>query len=500
MLGYRKFFAGKQAPRETQADPAGAVLDQSRPWPVEDAALDAADAMLSSMARIDARNDAVRGIYAVEEDAAGQHPDVAVAAVAAAQGALPAEPGIEGLDQFDEAFYCRTHRDVADAVARGDWHCGLMHYAIDGHAKGRVASPELDEPWYASTYPMAARDIAAGRAADIADHYHRIGRYRGYLNSARAERPDDPARTRSRFGGLWTDHGNALDIVEGKLDLGVISAGQAALLRQWITQGYVVLKRAIADNVLDPACEELERAYGGLMPDLRFAIHGVGQSVPWSAEARTNPAKALDLHWHSAAVRDLIFAPAILDFLQLIFERRALASQTLGFWRGSQQSGHQDSAYVNYSLPLQFAASWIALEDVRPGAGELFYHAGSHRIGEYRFLHRFKGVEEAARLGAVGPEVDRQIQEHIARIALQAAGLGLRTERLIAGRGDVLLWAADLAHGGSPISSEHTRKSMVTHYCPADCAPSYFEKSACAVGGHGGNFYSSSHYGREPRA
>ena len=35
--------------------------------------------------------------------------------------------------------------------------------------------------------------------------------------------------------------------------------------------------------------------------------------------------------------------------------------------------------------------------------------------------------------------------------------------------------AADLAHGGKPISLEHTRRSIVTRYCPRDVAPLYFE-------------------------
>ena len=42
-------------------------------------------------------------------------------------------------------------------------------------------------------------------------------------------------------------------------------------------------------------------------------------------------------------------------------------------------------------------------------------------------------------------------------------------------KGDALIWAADLAHGGKPISQDHTRLSIVTHYCPAEVAPLYFE-------------------------
>jgi phytanoyl-CoA hydroxylase len=406
------------------------------------------------------------------------------------------EPTAAPIDRFDEAFYLGKHPDVAEAVARGDWGSGLMHYAIAGYANGRVAAPSVDTDWYTATYPAAALDIAAGRACDITDHYYRIGRYRGYLPDAAAIRPENPAEYRSRFGGFWTDQRNAMDLVEGRLDLGIITLAQAELLQKWITDGYVIIPGTISEDIVSAAVDDLDRAYHGRMPDMRFEIHGVGRGVPWAQEALTNPAKALDLHWHSEAARNLIFAPAVLDFLHQIFDRRVLASQTLGFWRGSQQNGHQDTAYVNYSLPMQFAASWIALEDVVEGAGELFYHVGSHRIAEYRFLSTFKGVVEAARVRGDSNEIKRQIDEHLDRIALQATGLKLKTGRLLAKRGEALIWAADLAHGGSPISAAHTRKSLVTHYCPIEVAPSYFEMNKSEIRSHGRVArYSSGHYG-----
>jgi hypothetical protein len=401
---------------------------------------------------------------------------------------------VQGIEEFDEFYYTNRYRDVADSIAAGTWHNGLMHYAISGRATGRVAGPKVDEAWYESAYPKAAAEVAAGRVASFADHYHRIGRYRGYLATPQGVRMEDPGRTRSRYGGLWTDHGNVMDMVDGRLELGKLTPQEAALLWRWVTDGYVILPKAVPENLLAPALEDLERAYRGDFPDLRFDIHGVGRLVPWAAQSQVSPSKVLDIHWYSEAIRGAIFAPAILAFLHLIFERRALASQTLGFWRGSQQDGHQDSASVGYSMPMQFAASWIALEDVREGTGELFYHVGSHRIGEYRFHNRFKGVGEARRLGFSEAQTEAKIGQHVERIAKQAQGLGLRTERFLARRGDALIWAADLVHGNGSISSSQTRKSVVTHYCPADCAPSYFERGTSTVREYGAEFYATGYY------
>jgi ectoine hydroxylase-related dioxygenase (phytanoyl-CoA dioxygenase family) len=281
------------------------------------------------------------------------------------------------------------------------------------------------------------------------------------------------------------------------LELGRLTQDEADLLTRWAEDGYVILKGAIDEDTLRRAAADLDKAYEGKLPNQKFSVHAVGQPIDWVPQARTNPTKALDIHWLSSAIRDAIFAPKVLDFMHLVFERRALASQTLGFLRGSSQEAHQDSAYVNYTLPMQFVASWIALEDVTVGAGELFYYPGSHRLREFLYgKNEFKGTEEARRLGFPG-NIEGQIKAHVQRLPRLAQELGLKKETLIAKRGDVLFWSADLAHGGSPISGDHTRKSVVTHYCPAEIMPTYVDyRPTVVMKSHRGGeaYYTTSQY------
>ena len=347
---------------------------------------------------------------------------------------------------------------------------------MDGSQQAGAGLDTILEPeWYLAAYPQAVAEIAAGRARDPGDHYARFGRSRGYLPNVRAPRPRDPAGFRSAFGGLWTDQGNALDIVEGKLELGRISPAQARLLRTFIVDGYVVLKKAVSPLALWRARRALEAAYAGKMTGLKFCCPHLGFEVgDWVPGLTEVPAKALEMHARSRAVRDAIFAPAISDFLALIFDRRAMATQTLGFYRGSSQSAHQDTAYVTYSLPLQFAASWIALEDVRAGAGELFYYAGSQKLGDFLYAGEFKGLSEGKRR-LPGWDGVEESHRHWESIVQRSAQEGCEERTFLARKGDALIWAADLAHGGKPISLERSRRSIVTHYCPADVAPLYFE-------------------------
>jgi phytanoyl-CoA hydroxylase len=343
-----------------------------------------------------------------------------------------------------------------------------------------AADARLDATWYCAVYPQVLDDIRRGRAENAAHHYQTLGRFRGYLPNPNAERPRNPAAPRSEFGGLWTDQGNAQDLVEGKLALGMINPADAVLLRAFITDGYVVLKNAVPARILDLARRSLDDAYDGKLADLKFSCPDLGYDLgAWDPRVRDLPAKALEIHAVSSAIRDAIFSAKVVRFLNLVFERPAMASQSLGFYRGSGQSLHQDTAYVSYSLPMQFLASWIAFEDVEAGAGELMYRRGSQALGEYLYDGQFKSLVEAKRRrGGQHPELIKQEIEHSESLEPRSAQAGHEERTFLAQRGDVLIWAADLAHGGKPISLERTRRSVVTHYCPIDVAPLYFEHAS----------------------
>jgi hypothetical protein len=108
---------------------------------------------------------------------------------------------------------------------------------------------------------------------------------------------------------------------------------------------------------------------------LKFACPAVSPDhIPWQPEINALPAEAFDIHHFSPAIRNLMFADAITEFLGLIFESKALASHTFGRLRGSAQDVRQDSAHVTYTIARQFAMSWAALQDVPFGTGELFHY------------------------------------------------------------------------------------------------------------------------------
>jgi ectoine hydroxylase-related dioxygenase (phytanoyl-CoA dioxygenase family) len=393
---------------------------------------------------------------------------------------------------FDEAGYLRRYADVARDVEAGKLLSGWLHYDRHGRKEGRQLC-ELDAAFYLRSYPLAREEIAAGLAASPLEHYVRFGRGRGYIPHATAPRPDNAAAL-PRFGGFWFDQPNGADIIAGKLETGQITERQAALVRDFAERGYVVLEGAIPPELVARATAGFDAAYAGAYKQLMFECYNVSkQYTTWQKEINLYPSKALDIHHFSGAIRDLIFADAIVDFLALLFDSKVLASQSLGFLRGSAQPGHQDSAYVVYSVPRQFAASWIALEDVSIGAGELFYHVGSHRFEDYLYAGRYKSVSEAKRL-AQGAKLKEEELGHIKSLQARAAARGIEKSVFAAKKGDVLIWHSDLIHGGNPVSREITRKSVVTHYCPKRLAPLFAEWLPTKHYDHNGHRFTTSYY------
>lgn len=400
-------------------------------------------------------------------------------------------------DQFDEAAYLRRYPDIAKAIADGRAKSAWQHYDRHGRQEGRKPN-DLDPDFYFRAYPAAQQEVAAGLAATPFEHYVRFGRGRGYISNPKAARPSNAGAMPSQFGGLWPDLPNAADIVEGKLETGQITERQAEKLTFWMNNGYVILEGAIPPSLIERAALDLDRAYAGGFPDLKFECHKIAREhMAWRPEINPNPAKALDIHHFSPAIRDLMFADAIAEFLGLIFDAKTFASQTLGFLRGSAQEGHQDSAYVAYTIPRQFAATWTALEDVTIGAGELFYYPGSHRFEDFVYKDHYKSAHEATRVTGERPARE-QIERHLRSLEERAAQRGIAKMPFAAKQGDVLVWHADLVHGGNPVSNVTTRKSIVTHYCPKHLSPLFSEQMRTRVWEHNGHRFTSGYYTGEP--
>ncbi len=276
---------------------------------------------------------------------------------------------------------------------------------------------------------------------------------------------DQHPRFRSRFGGLWPDLSDAPARIAGKRALGQLDAEDAARFSHWLEQGYVVLPRAVDPGACDRLRAEVDERWDRGDPAVRVAyFDGHHSFAGMDPRLRDRPHKLLDYHATSPLARDLAFAPSIRRFLEQLFERPAMAFQSLLFRWGTEQAMHQDTAYVRLRSPMEFVGCWIALEDIQEGSGELQYFEGSHRIPEYLWFDRARGMPDGYVDDA---EFLRLVEERSVR-------QGCSVRRFLPKQGDALIWHADLAHGGAPrVRRELTRWSLVTHFCPHNVEPIY---------------------------
>ena len=296
---------------------------------------------------------------------------------------------------------------------------------------------------------------------------------------------------RSRFGGLWTDRDDANVLVEEGRTSGAFTYDEAKQLKHWIEHGWVALPGAVDPASCAALREALERdrvaGGSGLLaqtPD--------GVTFPFGPDHVMDGVRVVDVYWRHERALEILFSSAITAFLRLVFEEPPLLFQGLSFERGSEQGLHQDTFFVVVDRPLELAAAWIALEDVEAGSGELMYLDRSHEAPEYVF----GGDRKHWNPDVDGPETLAVASQRLVSLATE---LGFERRTFLPRQGDVFIWSADLAHGGSPITRPGTtRASLVGHYCPATARPFYFdsrpERAVTATWGAGGEAYASEWY------
>ncbi len=207
------------------------------------------------------------------------------------------------------------------------------------------------------------------------------------------------------------------------------------MVRSFAERGYVVLD-------LEPA--GFDRVADEIVASLEDEHREVGNRVQ-------------DAWKFVPAVRRLATDETVQGALRALYGRRPVPFQTLNFERGTEQETHSDLVHFN-SFPQRFMAGvWVALEDVRPESGPLHHYPGSHRLPVYE-------PHDIGLSGSSASNRDEQYRIYEAFVRELLEQSGLPRERVALKRGQALIWASNLMHGGDPITDpESTRRSQVTH-------------------------------------
>ena len=250
------------------------------------------------------------------------------------------------------------------------------------------------------------------------------------------------------FGALMEDQG--------------FSDEEGRVARELHERGFAVIDFPDADLFA-----RIDRIKSNLAPR-----YDVDLNDPDSIKAQGNQ-RVQDAWQFDQDVREIAANEAVAELLGKLYGRRAFPFQTLNFPVGTQQAPHSDSVHFS-SLPERFMCGvWVAFEDVGPDAGPLVYYPGSHR---WPVL----GNALIGRKGAVDKSSSAQSPFEAVWRAMADAH-SIEPEVFLAKKGQALIWAANLLHGGSPQADPRlTRWSQVTHYYFADCiyyTPAYSDEA-----------------------
>ncbi len=253
------------------------------------------------------------------------------------------------------------------------------------------------------------------------------------------------------FAGLpqgeipWMDKEISDEEINKKLAATDFNAEIKKSILDWRNNGFAILNKFLDEKTVDAINKEIET----LLTEKKIEFT-LGNKIMFANKA-------------SNLIENITVNRNITNILDFLLGRKVIPFQTINFIEGSQQEAHSDSIHMT-TYPLGYlVAIWVALEDVTEDCGPLSYYPGSHKLP---YLLN-DGYERGGNVFTVGADSNYlKYEEKIGEVVKQKQ---IPKKIFTAKKGDVLIWHANLIHGGEKIiRAGSTRKSMVVHYFAED--------------------------------
>lgn len=242
----------------------------------------------------------------------------------------------------------------------------------------------------------------------------------------------------------WFDTGDSVVLAPATTLFHSFPSAIQQKILSWSANGYLIVEKMFDDGTVNAINQEIDllRKSG----KLKF----------------THGNKLMFANRISPLISSVTQNPQIKNILDFLLNKEVVPFQTINFIKGSEQRAHSDSIHMT-TYPLGYLiAVWIALEDITPENGPLFYYPGSHKLP---FLLN-DDYNKPSSLLTLGRHSYTDYEDALQAVVEQA---DFNRQYFLAKKGDVLIWHANLVHGGAPIiDNTSTRKSMVIHYYAND--------------------------------
>lgn len=239
----------------------------------------------------------------------------------------------------------------------------------------------------------------------------------------------------------WLDKADAKEQLVKHPDTKTFPDSIQNQFNQWVDNGYVLLENYFSEKQIDETYAEVESLFKQQIIDYNYT-----------------GGRIMDAFRKSAKVNAMMRDKELVRLISFLLGKETDLFQTIIFFEGSQQNPHSDFIHMSTEPKGYLVGVWIALEDIDTDAGPVYYYPGSHRL-PYIFNEDFETGNTSLWLGDLNyTTYEIKIQELIKEHNLQPV-------EFTAKKGDVLIWHANLIHGGKKINRKGaTRKSLVGHY------------------------------------
>jgi len=237
--------------------------------------------------------------------------------------------------------------------------------------------------------------------------------------------------------------------------------GDSALRAYFEENGYVVARGLVPGDLCDTARE----AFAAEVKPYGKHIYRQATAVPernrfterghvLNSILNIQDLARADFPRFRAAGLAVITSEALQRTFRALAGDQVAVVQSMYFEGNPTTWAHQDTYYLDSADLGRMTGAWVALEDIRPGAGRFYVYPGSHRID----MKKNGGDFDIA----FNHERYKQLVIDVVRAH------GLRCHAPAMRKGDVLFWGSKTIHG-SLVTTEgrYSRASITAHAIPA---------------------------------
>jgi ectoine hydroxylase-related dioxygenase (phytanoyl-CoA dioxygenase family) len=219
------------------------------------------------------------------------------------------------------------------------------------------------------------------------------------------------------------------------------------VLSTFARDGFIVFKPKISAGVLEAAA-----SFTRSIIDI---CHTKTKSIPEGTDRHCGNYHQ-DRYDEVEVVKQLADNYHINAMLAVLHGAEPYPFQTLNYPQTSLARTHSDWVHFASEPTHLMSAAWIALEDVHPDAGPVFYVPGSHRFPVYTMQDFGLEPRESHKLNYAK-------YQDVMEAVVDATGS--KAYRAVLKKGECLIWSSNLIHGGPPANKpELSRLSQVSHY------------------------------------